>query len=318
MMAMHTIINDVPFGGSDYRVYCGSETEGWDQIDMQERRVKKLAISLQGFFESTYHNPLNSFLYAQRINGKGTYQPVFITLTYHHQEDWNPKDISALVDVYRKDWIRRLGRPPEHFRYVWVAEMQKRGVVHYHMVMWCPRGKSLPVPDLPVGANEVLNKKGETIIRYGGGWTGGMSEITGVRKGIIGYLAKYLSKGSKPADNEGATVYFPKGCRIFGMGGLSVADRRKIAYKKLPKYVRKQFDCGERIEKICGGYKQGTVELVSPWTFTIVKYEPMPCPYSPTGWTGGNLTCIMIYHELTYVVLEEKNDYLKDCEKYRA
>ena len=298
-MAMHTIVNDVPFGGSDYRVYCGSSSEGWDLIDMQERRVKKLAISLQGFFNSTYKNPLNKHLYASKVNGKGTYYPVFITLTYRNQEDWDAKDISGLVDNYRKDWIRRLGRSAKHFRYVWVAEMQKRGVIHYHLVLWCPRGKSLKKPDE-------------------GWWDKGMSNIVGVRKGVIGYLAKYLSKGSQPADNEGKKVYFPKGARLFGMGGLSSADRSKIAYSKLPKYVRRVFDYGERIEKVVGGYKQGSTELVSPWSFEVVKYSPQYDPYSQTGWTGGNLTCIMVYHELTYVMVEDKDEYIKSEETYRA
>ncbi len=298
-MVSHIVLNDVPFGASDYRVYCGSESEGWDLIDMQERRVKKLAISLQGFFESTYKNPLNAPLYAQKVNGRGTYYPVFITLTYRSQEDWDARDISGLIDNYRKDWIRRLGRPVQHFRYVWVAEMQKRGVIHYHLVLWCPRGKALKKPDC-------------------GWWSKGMSNIVGVRKGVIGYLGKYLSKGSQPADFEGKKVYFPKGARLFGMGGLSSADRSKIAYKKLPKYVRSMFDQGERIKKVSGGYVQGCVELVSPWSFTVVKFSPENDPLTSTGWRGGNLTCVMIYHELTYVLLETKDDYKRDAEKYRA
>jgi hypothetical protein len=291
-MGSEVILNDVPFGQSDYRIYCGSESEGWELIDMQERRVKKLSISLQGFFKSTYEDKINSVLYAQKVNGKGVYYPVFITLTYRDQNDWDAKDISKLVDNYRKDWKQRLGRDPSHFRYVWVAEMQKRGVIHYHLLLWCPRGKSLHKPD-------------------DGWWDKGMSNIVGVRKGVVGYLSKYLSKGSKPADNEGVAVYFPKGARIFGMGGLSSADRSKIAYKKLPKYVRRVFDYGERVEKIVGGYKQGTTELVSPWTFEVVKYKPVPDPTSPTGWSGGNLTCIMIYYSCTFVMLEDKEEYLK-------
>jgi hypothetical protein len=165
------------------------------------------------------------------------------------------------VDFYRKDWRQRLGRDPKHFRYVWVAEMQKRGVIHYHMVLWCPRGKSLAVPDLPVGRNELVGKDGKKYIRYGAGWSGGMSNIVGVRKGVVGYLSKYLSKGSKPAEHQGVRVYFPKGCRIFGLGGLSVAVKRKIAYTKLPRYVREYFSHDDGgIKKILGGYKQRLTE----------------------------------------------------------
>lgn len=307
IMASHTILNDVKFGQSDYRVYCGSESEGWDLIDMQERRVQKLGISLNGFFNDTYKDSINSCLYASSLKEKGTYYPVFVTLTYRDQDDWDAKDISNIIDRYRKDWIRRLGRPASHFRYVWVAEMQKRGVIHYHLVLWCPRGKSLLVPDLKAGRHVVEGKSD----RYGAGWSKGMSNIVGVRKGVVGYLAKYLSKGSQPAEFEGKKVYFPKGARIFGMGGLCAAARGKIAYAKLPQYVRRVFDHGERIKKVSGGYVQGNVSLVSPWTFEVVKYSPIPDPNNAVGWTGGNLTCIMIYYECTFVMIEDKEEYLK-------
>jgi hypothetical protein len=292
MKQFETIPNNVPFGQKDYRVYVGSEAEGWELINMQERRVKKLAISLKGFFESTYHNPLNSHLYAQTFKDKGTYYPVFVTLTYKSQDDWDAKDISKIVDNYRKDWKQRLGRPPKHFRYVWVAEMQKRGCIHYHLLLWCPRGKRLPKPD----------------VKW---WKKGYSNIQAVRKGVQGYLSKYLSKGSQPANFEGKKVYFPKGARIVGMGGLSSADRKKIAYKKLPRYVRRIFDYGEKIEKIKGGYKQGTTEIVSPYTFERVSFDPVLDKYSQTGYTGGRLTCIFVKFRETFVMLEDKKEYLE-------
>lgn len=296
-MGSETILNDVKFGCKDYRVYCGSDAEGWELLDMQERRVTKLAISLKGFFNDTYNNPLNSVLYASKVNGKGVYYPVFITLTYEDQDLWESKDISRLIDYYRKDWQQRLGRDPSHFRYVWVAEMQKRGVIHYHLVLWCPRGKSLAKPDTDAG------------------WHKGMSNIIGVRKGVIGYLSKYLSKGSKPAEHEGSVVYFPKGARIFGMGGLSSAARGKIAYKKLPRYVREYFDHSDgKVKKVLGGYEQGSVCLMSPYAFEVIKYSPVEDKYSPVGWSGGNLTCILITYDRKWVMLADKEEYLKEME----
>lgn len=299
MTPSNTFVNDVPFGSKDYRVYCGSQSEGWERLDMQKRRVDRLSISLQGFFNSTYKSQINSVLYADKINSKGTYYPVLVTLTYKgDNEDWDSKDISKLVDNYRKDWKQRLGRDPAHFRYVWVAELQKRGVIHYHLVLWCPRGKSLMKPDQ-------------------GWWTKGASNIVGVRKGVVGYLSKYLSKGSSGVDSEGSKVYFPKGCRIFGMGGLSLAERSKIAYKKLPRYVRGLFEYGEKVLKVVGGYKQGVCEIVSPYTFKVLSFEPQKDPYSSMGWTGGRLTCILIEYERKFVILSDKEEYLKDvsCEK---
>ena len=285
-------INDVPFGQKDYRIMC-QNGDAWERLDMQKRRVEKLSISLKGFFDDTYRDKKNSLLYAQSVRSKGTYYPVFITLTYRDQDLWDAKDISKLVDVYRKDWIQRLGRDADHFRYVWVAEMQKRGVIHYHLVLWCPRGKSLKKPD------------------SSGIWTKGMSNIVGVKKGVIGYLSKYLSKGSQPAEFNGKKVYFPKGARIFGMGGLSVATKRKIAYQKLPRFVRAMFDHADgRIHKVLGGYRQGTTEIVSNYTFQVIKMNPEVDPYTETGWRGGSLTIIAIYEDVKHVLLCDKEDYL--------
>lgn len=284
------ILNDVPFGQKDYRVYCG-DSNGISEIDMQKRRVDKLSISLNGFFRDTYNSTISKHLYAQAVNKRGVYYPVFITLTYKDQELWCKRDISRLIDYYRKDWKQRLSRDPSEFRYIWVAEMQKRGCIHYHLVLWCPRGKSLAKPDKA-------------------GWDKGHSNIQGVKRGVVGYLSKYLSKGSKPAAHKGEKVYFPKGCRIFGFGGLSVASKRKIMYLKLPRYVRDMFKQSEgKVEKVKGGYKQGIVDIVSPYTFKVIKMHPVRC-INECGWIGGNLTCIIIEYERVWVMLGEKEEYL--------
>ncbi len=290
-MKANAILNDVPFGSKDYRVYCEDEA-GIDLIDMQKRRIDKLKISLNGFFADTYKD--HSYLYAQSISSRGVYYPVLITLTYETQEMWDARDISKLVDYYRKDWKQRLGRESSTFRYLWVAEMQKRGVIHYHLVLWCPRGKTLAKPDKA-------------------GWKKGRTNISAVKKGVMGYLSKYLSKGSCAADFKGKKVYFPKGARIFGFGGLSLAAKKKIAFSKLPRYVRDYFkEEGERISKVKGGYKKGTEELMSPYEFQVVKMSPVSCPYSASGWVGGNLTCIIITYQRKWVMLNEKEAYLNE------
>lgn len=210
-------------------------------LDSQQTRLKRMQATISAFFADCD----SSSLYADKITGRGTYYPILITLTYQSVALWDSKDISRVIDAYRKDWVQRLGKPPGHFRYVWVAERQKRGTIHYHIVLWCPRGKSLAKPDK-------YHKKGST-------------KIEGVRKGIRGYLSKYLTKGSTGI--QGAFPEpMPKGARLFGHGGMRYAARVDLRYKLLPSYVRDIFKQENGIvRRAKGGWEQGKTFLLSPW-----------------------------------------------------
>ncbi len=59
----------------------------------------------------------------------------FITLTYRTAEDYKPGHIGAIMDNYRL-WMKRRG--VKFWSGLWVAEMQKRGVIHYHLLIWLP------------------------------------------------------------------------------------------------------------------------------------------------------------------------------------
>lgn len=64
----------------------------------------------------------------------------FVTLTYRGVEDWQPRHVSGCLKSVRK-WCKRRGVP---LRYVWVAELQKRGALHYHLAIWLPKSIQLP------------------------------------------------------------------------------------------------------------------------------------------------------------------------------
>ena len=68
------------------------------------------------------------------------HKPALVTLTYREVGDWQPHHISDLLQRIRV-WLRRRGH---RFRYVWVAELQRRGALHYHVLAWLPRGLTLP------------------------------------------------------------------------------------------------------------------------------------------------------------------------------
>jgi Protein of unknown function (DUF3296). len=50
--------------------------------------------------------------------------------------------------------------------YVWVAELQKRGALHYHVLLWLPRGLTLPNPTSKDGGlMDTLGSNGPDLAR---------------------------------------------------------------------------------------------------------------------------------------------------------
>lgn len=163
--------------------------------------------------------------------GSRTDVPVMVTLTYAgDNRDWQPDHMSKFMNRARM-WLTRQG---VSCRYVWVAELQKRGVIHYHAVFWLPVGVRMPRPDAA------------------GWWPHGMTRIE-VARHAVGYLMKYLSKDtSKASETVGS---FPKGSRAYGVGGLDFSLRRARRWLRLPAFVQANssiFDDWKR--KVGGGW----------------------------------------------------------------
>jgi len=137
-----------------------------------------------------------------------------VTLTYRDDVPWQAHHISKFMDAVTKYGKRRWGVV---LPYVWVSEMMENGKVHYHVLIWIPRGKGkkIPKPD------------------DSGWWPHGSSNI-GKSSVPIGYLVKYASKLKSKNDRRS----FPRGARLHGGGGLSAFNRAKLAWRMLPSYVR--------------------------------------------------------------------------------
>jgi hypothetical protein len=133
------------------------------------------------------------------------YYSACITLTYAPSHRWDRRDISRFLNALRGYYKRRGWR----FVYFWVAELQQRGAVHYHIIVFVPRSHKLPYPDQ----------------RW---WRKGISNICSVRR-FAAYLAKYLQKGSS------GELKFPKGLRLFGYGGLTWLERAMWRCQWLPR-----------------------------------------------------------------------------------
>lgn len=157
--------------------------------------------------------------------GGAKWRAVFVTLTYRPGVEWAPDHIAKFSDCVRK-WGTRQGVKPG---YLWVAEMQQRGAVHYHAVIWIPARLQLPRPDRR------------------GWWKHGASQVQSVKRNAVGYLMKYVSKGA------GDSPDLPRGCRMCGSGGLDAMARDEFHYWRLPRYVRERVEVGERCTRAPGG-----------------------------------------------------------------
>jgi hypothetical protein len=146
-----------------------------------------------------------------------------LTVTYRPGAQWEPKHVARLLDHYRQ-WCKRRAIS---CRYVWVAEVQKRGAVHYHVACWLPRGMRPPKPDLQ------------------GWWPHGSSNRV-IARNAVPYLMKYFSKGS------GACA-LPDGSRGYGVGGLDHALRRARRWLRLPAFVQSRGDCFDDWTPALGG-----------------------------------------------------------------
>jgi hypothetical protein len=185
-----------------------------------------------------------------------TYAATFIGLTYRPGCNYEPLHITHLVKCVRAWCDARAIQ----CRYIWVAEMQKRGVIHYHMLVFHPRRFQFPKPDKQ------------------GWWPhGSTNRSTGI-KHAVAYMAKYMSKGD--------VASFPCGARTYGCGGLKGVAKLEMRWWKLPKWVREQVEPEDRTKRVLGGFlKRSSGEiLLSPWEVRFVgglifvrRSEPRPC-----------------------------------------
>lgn len=169
-----------------------------------------------------------------------------VTLTYRPGLEWRSSDVRGYLERCRK-----FVQSHKHtFRYTWVAELQARGAVHYHVLVWLPQGLVLPKADVS------------------GWWPHGMSRMEWSRAPIR-YLMKYGTKLS----SKGGTL--PRGLRLHGAGGLSRADRGVRRWWVAPSWVRQRFPGEQLVRRVgsaagaaCGWLAEGTGEFcASPWLF---------------------------------------------------
>lgn len=168
---------------------------------------------------------------------------IMFTLTYKGVDDWAPRHISNFCK-----WLRAGGV----VHYTWVAELQKRGAVHYHVLARLENGARWTKPGSDAG-----------------GWLHGFTWVTDNVKYPL-YIMKYLQKGSA----DGTIPCFPKGLRLYSIA-YAVTRRmsfvHSVLYREanLPRWfwegaeddiiVRSSFRVG-------GGVAHKGFRAVSPYT----------------------------------------------------
>lgn len=230
------------------------------QIDHDAQRVTRLRKSL-GVAAKALHNL-----------GPKVQQVWMVTLTYRgSNRDWKPEHISRYLDALRKWHYSRTGK--KTVRYAWVAELQQRGVIHYHVVIWLAGGLTPPKPDTPWRR---VDRRGN-VHHEPAMWCHGMSNRLKATAPVA-YLMKYASK------IESKTVGgFPRGARIHGCGGLDADGRGMRRWVLWPAYVQGNASCSDRFRPAKGGgYRNDeTGELLLP-------------EFAPTG--GGFSSFIRVRH----------------------
>jgi hypothetical protein len=151
--------------------------------------------------------------------GRSPYRALFVTLTYKANTKGKPRDVVECLKCVRS-WLARQGLPM--CPYLWVAELQKRGALHYHLMVWLRRGLHLPKLDRC------------------GWWRHGMTKVETARN-PIGYLVKYASKF-----NPGDVARFRKGTRLYGYGGLFPEVREGVRRARMARWMRHRVD--EKLE----------------------------------------------------------------------
>jgi len=173
--------------------------------------------------------------------------PWFVTLTYSPRFQWDAKHIAKAVQRFR-NWCRSMGVP---CRYTWVGELTQKGVVHYHLIAW-----------LPVGIR--MRQWDRFTDKLAAFWPFGLTQTQKATSGV-GYLMKYLSK-------LGEFHRFPKGMRLYGIGGLHDDGKHIRRWHGLPEWAKCLYGVGQLMRAAGGLVVRATGEMLSsPYRVQIVS-----------------------------------------------
>lgn len=127
---------------------------------------------------------------------------VMLLLTYEKVEDYEPGHIRLFI----KNLKQRL--EADLLAFAWVAELQARGAVHYHIVLIVNPGTNIPLPD------------------KSGMWKYGISGIHTAR--TPWYILKYTGK-----EKQKDFARYPRYCRVYAASVRTTEGNWKASFKML-------------------------------------------------------------------------------------
>lgn len=172
---------------------------------------------------------------------KGLYA-VALTLTYRNGEQFAQKHVTGFVSHLRLK-LKRMGHT---LPYVWTLE--RASVLHYHLIVWLPRGFS------------VDHKSLERWWPWGSTWIEACRNVRG--------WTRYIGK-SEDKQN------LPPRARIFGSGGLDEAGKAQVFTATLPYWLRVMEFCEVTITRWHRKWVNiETGEIFkSPWEWTPKGFQ---------------------------------------------
>lgn len=246
---------ELPVRPASVPAVCASVTpgtlpEGGYTFDPASTRFKRLRRKL-----AAACNEVQDYVdMLSRFRGRPTHRRLFTTLTYAENTRGDADDIKGTMRCMR-EWLRRCGH--RMVPYAWVAELQERGALHYHLVIWLPRALYLPK----------LDRRGW--------WKHGSTKVETARN-PTGYLVKYASKLHT---KDGRRLR--KGTRLYGTGGLPPEAREKVRRVMMSRWARGATDVvleaefDEAIEHEIEQQEREEAALLHAW-FPDQHPEPPP------------------------------------------
>lgn len=195
------------------------------------------------------------------------------TLTYRPDVVWNRRHITNTIKCYR-EWARRRGIK---LAYVWVLELTQRGVPHYHVLIWLPRGYTPPLPDKQ------------------GWWKHGHTQAAWARS-PVGYIAKYASKGTNGQ-------LLPKGARVWGYGGLDEKQKDLKSWIMCPNWLKPYIPFGQRVKRVAETKEKNKKRWKEWWWEHVATGNRFRSPWLCLGFKDGVLWLQYIGFNVQDVVL---------------
>ena len=218
-------------------------TGEWLEITDEMRRAARIARMRNRLYFAIQNVSRETLMSGGRL--------ICIALTYRDFGQWRPLHIS--------EWVRYM-RETNGRQYAWVAELQDRGVIHYHYLTSLPDGERW---DKHV---------------YDFEWYHGFTFVTDcIRR--PNYILKYMQKGGQKDGRK-----YPKGARICGYPSRLIyisfdEDRSRLA-SRMPSWLREGMDTAE-LEKdiycfraVGGKYYRRGIQAISPYT-TYGTVDPL-------------------------------------------